>query len=468
MDITTYDVSTLKELILEQALSVQAICQQFLDKIHRLDVDLHAFCTLDDASVMQQALQLDVKRHNKKPLGPLFGVPIAIKDLLYTNKLRTTFGSALYQDFIPEEDDIVVARLRAADAIILGKTNTTEFGYSAASHNRLFPPTRNPWDLSRTSGGSSAGSAAAVASALCPAALGTDGGCSIRLPASFCGIVGFKPSFGVVPAYPASRVALPGISSWETLQVIGPMSRTVNDAALLMRVLAGADPRDRWSGSLSSLSRQPEHPPVLKGKRIGLSLDLGYLDVDPEIQAVVYQAAKRFAKESGVHLETIDNTWPHAGQTFSTLVILETDVEGLQTLISNKKIPVSGYLKRLLRVKLESADYHRALRTRTIITHHLQTLMTRYDFILTPVTGILPFPAEEDEPLTIQGKATAFNDWFGCCYPFNITGQPAISLPAGKSKTGLPIGLQLVGNRLCDAELLQAARVFEAISPWGY
>src|SRR3954470_13485071 len=226
----------------------EAVLDDALARIAAHDDKLHAFCTLDAGGARAAARDIDARVARGDAVGPLAGVPVAIKDLVCTRGLRTTFGSLLYADHVPDEDDVVVERLRAAGAVIVGKTNTSEFGYGAFGHNALFETTRNPWNTERTSGGSSAGSAAAVAANLVPLAIGSDGGGSVRVPAALCGVFGIKPSWGRVPVYPGCRdERYPGISSWESLEHIGPLTRRAADAAFAMSILAGPTSKDRHS-----------------------------------------------------------------------------------------------------------------------------------------------------------------------------------------------------------------------------
>lgn len=466
MELLTKNISELRTAIDKEAIPVLSVAENFLAHIKKSNERTHAFCTLNDEYVLEQARALDLKRKKGGSLGPLFGVPIAIKDILYTKNLTTTFGSALYKDFVPDQDDIVVERLKAADAIIIGKTNTTEFGYSAASYNKIFPPTRNPWNTELTSGGSSAGSAVAVADYLSPGAMGSDGGGSIRVPAAFCGIYGFKPSAGIVPTYPTNRVTSPGISGWESLQVLGPLTRSVKDAALLMSVLAGPDARDRLSVPKLPVDWLATASHFMKGKRIGFSLDLGYLEIEPEIKAIVHTAIEAFAKASKATLKEIKETWEYSGVTFSKLIALDADITGLKTQIKEKGCEITPYLEGTLGTHVSADKCSRALMQRKTLYNRMQALMKEYDFIMTPVTAINPFPAEGGEPEMINGKKVRGNDWFGFCYPVNMTGQPAASLPAGITKAGLPVGLQIIGNHLCDYDVLLASYAYEAALPW--
>jgi len=242
------DAVTMSAEIRAKRLSPVEATQAILERMDRLEPTLHAYCTPTPELALQTAKRVESAIAHGEHVGPLAGVPVAVKDLICTKGITTTSGSYAYKDFIPDEDDVVVERLKAADAVILGKTNCPEFGYSGVGHNSVFPTTRNPWNPELTSGGSSSGSGAAVAAGMGPLALGSDGGGSIRIPSSFCGLYGLKASMGRVPLYPGTKdERYPGVSSWESLEHIGPMTRTVADSALLMSVIAGPDPRDRYS-----------------------------------------------------------------------------------------------------------------------------------------------------------------------------------------------------------------------------
>ena len=325
------DAGALAQAVRDRRWRCAEVTAAALQRIDAVDGDLHAFCTLAADAAMAQAEALDARLAAGQDIGALGGVPVAIKDLICTKGLRSTFGSRLYADFVPQEDDVVVERLRQAGAVVLGKTNTSEFGYGAVGHNPLFPTTRNPWNPSLTPGGSSAGSAAAVAARMVPLALGSDGGGSVRIPASLSGVFGIKPSWGRVPVYPGCRdERYPGISSWESLEHIGPLTRHAADAALALSVLCGATPRDRFSLPAESHDWQVGRQSLPEAPRLALSLDMGHATVDAEVRAAVEAAALRLGQELGVAVQ-----WrhPEIGDTqamFETLVALDTDRAGPQ------------------------------------------------------------------------------------------------------------------------------------------
>ncbi|MGB5067035.1 MAG: amidase, partial [Albidovulum sp.] len=267
---------SIAQAVRQKKVSAKEIVTDTFERVSSVDGTLNAFCALNEVGALRVAEEIDQSIARGEKVGSLAGVPVAIKDLLSTKDLKTTYGSLLYRDFLPEEDDVVVERLRAAGAIIIGKTNTSEFGYGAIGHNPVFPTTRNPWNLNLTTGGSSAGSAAAVAARIVPIGMGSDGGGSVRIPASLCGVYGIKPSLGRIPVYPGCRDArFPGISSWESLEHIGPICRSVEDAALILSAVTGPSPRDRFSMPNEIANWQIPAAETLHGARIALSLDLG-------------------------------------------------------------------------------------------------------------------------------------------------------------------------------------------------
>ena len=432
--------------------------------IERLNQKLLAFCTPTLDAARAEARAIEKKLAAGEPVGPLAGVPISIKDLILTKGVRTTGGCIAYADLVPDEDDVAVERVRAAGAIVLGKTNVSELGYSLTGDNPVFGVTRNPWNPARSSGGSSAGAAVAVATGMGPIALGSDGGGSIRLPAAFCGVFGFKASMGRVPAYPGCRdERFPGLSSWETLEHIGPITRTVADAALLMSVIAGPDPRDRHSipndvDWLGCLKRD------IAGARIGYCPDWGKMPValDPQIRALTDRAVNVFASELGCKVETISPPWGFPVGQFRTLIVVDTDLKAVRALIARHGDRMSSNIVNLMKMEWTAEQFTDAITFRKAIQNQMHRLMQRFDFLVTPTTTNLPPPAD---------KAAGAADYerplptFTCIA--NMTGQPAASLPAGFAADGLPVGLQIVGRHLADARVLGACAAFERARPWA-
>ena len=430
-----------------------------LARMQRTEPTIHAFCTPTPDEALAAARAIDRRRARGEPLGALAGVPVAVKDLIATRGVRTAMGSVLYRDFVPDEDDVVVARLRQADAVIVGKTNVSEFGYTASGNNALFPSTCNPWDAALTPGGSSAGSAAAVAAGIVPLALGSDGGGSVRIPAALCGVFGMKPSMGRVPLWPGCRDdRYPGLSSWDSLEHIGPLGRSVADAALMLSVIAGPDPRDRHSLPAADFDWQASGP-LLAGCRVAYSADLGYATVDPEIAAICADAAAVFARDLRCVVEPADPGWPDPYQTFAALEAMESDLTGLRGMVADHAGPVSAALTALLDRPWTAEQFADALVGRKQVCRAMAALMARHDLLLTPTVACQAFAVGHEAPSDQE-------DWAPFTYPINMTGQPASSVVAGWTSGGLPVGLQIVGRHLDDALVLRASAAFEQARPW--
>ncbi len=437
-----------------------------LQRIHTVDDDLHAFCTLAADAAMAQAEALDARLAAGQDIGALGGVPVAIKDLLCTKGLRSTFGSRLYADFVPQEDDVVVERLRDAGAVVIGKTNTSEFGYGAVGHNPLFPTTRNPWNPALTPGGSSAGSAVAVAARMVPLALGSDGGGSVRIPASLSGVFGIKPSWGRVPVYPGCRdERYPGVSSWESLEHIGPLTRHAADAALAMSVLCGATPRDRFSLPAESTDWRIGPGSVPAAPRLALSLDMGHAIVDAEVRAAVEAAAVRLGQELGV---AVQRRHPEIGDTqamFETLVALDTDRAGLKAMARQQQVTLTGWLASLVERAWSGDEFSAALMARKRIVNATWRFFEGADFLLTPTTAAPAFDIDLPGPPRIDGQPVAPTAWIAFSALANLTGLPAASVPIGFTADGRPIGLQILGRHLDDRGVLGLASLVEQLYP---
>jgi aspartyl-tRNA(Asn)/glutamyl-tRNA(Gln) amidotransferase subunit A len=449
------------ELIRTRRLSPITLMERTLARIEALEPLVHAFCATSPAQSMEEARAAEQAALRGDALGPLHGVPISIKDLICTADFPTVSGSKAYLGFTPEQDDICVARVRAAGAIVIGKTNTPEFGYAGAGKNEVFPTTANPWNPAMTSGGSSAGSAAAVASGMGSLTIGSDGGGSIRGPASFCGLFGFKPSFGRVPLWPGCRdPRLPGVSSWETVEHLGPLTRTVADAALLLSVIAGPDPRDRHSlpaGDVDWLAAPRRDPGKL---RIAFTPDFGFSVVDPEVRAITADAARVLADALGCEL--VEDTPPLEDMfdLFLTIIMRDSDLTGMRELLSLGLVHLPGLVMMLER-QWTAEQFTDAAMQRQAVCNTIARFMADYDLLLTPTVSSPPFPVGQFNPETAANPSPF-------TYPFNWTGQPAASIPAGFTAAGLPVGLQIVGRHLADATVLSAAAAFERARPWAH
>jgi aspartyl-tRNA(Asn)/glutamyl-tRNA(Gln) amidotransferase subunit A len=445
--------------VVETALSIQ----------QRINTSLHAFCTPTPEAAKEAARTLEARIRRGHDVGALAGVPVAIKDLVSTKGVRTTYGSKLYEDFIPDADDIVVERLKAADAIVVGKTNTSEFGYGGFGHNPVFPTTRNPWNLSLTPGGSSAGSAAAVASRICPIAIASDGGGSIRLPAAFSGLVGIKASMGRVPVWPGCRdPRFPGVSGWESIEHIGPLARSVRDAALMLDVIAGPDSRDRLSIPNEGVGwTVAASQPLRKlGLKIAYCPDWGGIRVDRRVRALVDRAVRRFETDLDC-VVTIEKT-PIGDfiDCFRAIVALETDIVGLRALSAQRESDLSPSVRALLSKSWAAESFTTAITARKKAVQAMTQFMSHFDLLLTPTVPVLPFAADLAGPGMIESETVADDAWTPALYPANLTGQPAASVPAGWTDQGLPVGLQIIGRHLADRTVVAAAAAFEACQPW--
>ncbi len=455
-------------LIRQKKVSARDVVASVLKRIETVNPKLNAYCVLSDRA-LADAAAADQRQQQGGEVGPLHGVPVSIKDLVLTKGLRTTFGSKLFADYIPDEDDIVVERLRQAGAIIIGKTNAPEFGYHGVTDNYLFGPTRNPWDVAMTSGGSSGGAGAAVAAGMGSLAIGSDGGGSLRVPSSLCGLFTLKGSFGRVPLYPGCRVPeLPGGSSWETLECLGPMTRTVEDSALMLSVIAGYDRRDRHSlpdGDLDYLAALKRD---VKGLRVAWSPTLGHATIDTNVRELCARAVGVFEKALGCKVEEVDPAIGNVGNSFWAIVAGETDLRELRRLRQERHDDFSLSLGGLLDTPWTAEDFTNAAMVRQQVTNVMWRFMERYDLLLTPTTACAAFPIGRDAPLRLGDKTeVTLLDWLPFTFPFNMTGQPAASIPVGFTEGGLPVGLQAVGRRLEDMTLIAAAARFEEAQPWA-
>jgi amidase len=433
-----------------------------LVQIERVNPKVNAICTqLPPEQCLAEAERADRVARSGAELGPLHGLPIAIKDLVQTRGIRTTFGSRIYKDFVPDQDEILVERVKSAGALIIGKTNTPEFGAGSQTFNDVFGETRNPYDPSKTCGGSSGGGAVALACGMLPLADGSDLGGSLRNPPSFCNVVGLRPSPGRVPVWPA-------MLGWQTLSVAGPMGRTVEDVALLLSVVAGPDARaplalpEAGSAFLRPLERD------FKGKRLAWSRDLGRYPVEPVVAEVCEKSLSAF-RDLGLAVEEAHPDFGGADEVFKTLRAWlfaaqhEADFRRHRDLM---KDTVIWNIEQGL--ALDGAAVARAEVERTRIYHRVRAFMETYDFLALPVSQVAPFPVEVRWVKEIHGVAmSTYIDWMATCYCITLTSLPAMSVPAGFTPSGLPIGLQIVGRHHGDFELLQLAHAFEQATGFG-
>jgi aspartyl-tRNA(Asn)/glutamyl-tRNA(Gln) amidotransferase subunit A len=468
-DYTSLGAAEIASLVKAGSLSPVEVVDAALSIQQSLDTSLHAFCTPTPEAARDAARALEARIRRGGEVGALAGVPVAIKDLVSTKGVRTTYGSKLYKDFIPDDDDVVVERLKAADAIILGKTNASEFGYGGFGHNPVFPTTRNPWNLSLTPGGSSAGSAAAVAGRICPIAIASDGGGSIRLPAAFSGLVGIKASMGRVPVWPGCRdPRFPGVSGWESIEHIGPLARSVIDAALMLDVIAGPDSRDRLSIPDEGVDwiQAASRPPGKLGLKIAYCPDWDGVRVDRRVRVLVDRAVARFETDLACMVTLEKAPFGDFIDSFRAIVALETDIVGMRTLSAGRERDLSPSVRALLSKSWAAESFTDAITARKKAVQAMAQFMTRFDLILTPTVPAPPFAIDLAGPGTIESEAVADDAWTPALYPANLTGQPAASVPAGWTDDGLPVGLQIIGRHLADRTVVAAAAAFEACQPW--
>ncbi len=434
-----------------------------LARIERVNPKINAFCTVTAEHARAAARETEAAVAGGGLLGPLHGVPYSLKDLTPTRGIRTTMGSKIFEHNVPEEDAIVAERLRAAGAILLGKTNTPEFGCKPFTDNRIFGATRNPWALDRSSGGSSGGAAAAVAAGLGPIAEGSDLAGSIRQPAAWCGVVGFKPSQGRVARYPNQ-------AAWNAMSANGPITRTVADAALMFSVMAGPDPRDPlslphtgedWAGLAGGAG--------IRGQRVAWTPDLGgAAAVDPSVVAVCQTAVHAFT-ELGC---SVDSASPEIGDIKPPFMALNA---GLRIATFGKYL--AEWRDQMDPILVRRLDLGRSLTpeqigqaevARSAYHHRLRRFFEQYDLLVLPTTAIVATPLDALMPKEIGGRAIVDHlDMMLPTFAFNLSAYPAITVPCGWTADGLPVGLQIVGGWRQDALVLRAAAGFEAVKPWA-
>lgn len=468
-EIARMDAGTLAENVRAKRLSPVEVVDAVLARLERLDPVLHAFTTVVPERARERAKRLETQIAAGQDVGPLAGVPTGVKDLICTKGIRTASGSAAYAEFVPDEDDVVVERIEAAGAIVIGKTQVPEFGYSGTGQTPLGEPTRNPWNPDRTSGGSSAGSAAAVATGIGPFSLGSDGGGSVRIPASFCGLYGMKATMGRVPLYPGTKdERYPGVSSWESLEHIGPLTRTVADAALVFSVIAGPDDRDRLSIPCDDVDWRRAVDGDLGGLRVAYSPDLGYAAVDRRVRQVVDGAVAVFERDLGCAVERVDPGWADPYDSFWGVVVAESDLAGLRGLADSLGEAMSPHLVEVLRNDWTAEQLTSAVMGRKALSNAAWRFFRGYDLLLTPTLAVPPFEHGIQGPTEIDGRQVEPFAWLAFTFPYNLTGQPAATVPAGFTDDGLPVGLQIIGRRLEDALVLRASAAFETASPWAH
>jgi aspartyl-tRNA(Asn)/glutamyl-tRNA(Gln) amidotransferase subunit A len=457
--VDTGDAVGLARRIRTKEVSPVEVVDAVLRRIEALQPTVNAFITVTADEARAAARRAEAAVMAGGMLGSLHGVPFSVKDLLFTKGVRTTMGSAIFADQVPDEDAVAVWRLRDAGAILIGKTTTPEFGHKPLTDSPLFGVTRNPWNLARTAGGSSGGAAAAVVTGQGPLALGTDGGGSIRIPAACCGIVGLKPTLGRVPHTQQADL-------FSTVSYVGPMARTVADVAAGFEAIIGFDPGDPYSRPEAGTEA---HDVTVRGLRIGWMPRVGNRLVDAETLAAC-EGAVRHLEAGGAHVETVEPDLAAFEPMF--LVFLQA---GLAARVGAHMEKFGDRVAASLRESVErgvrwtGADYASALAQRTAVFRRVQALFEQFDVLISPTISRPALDADHDAhaPITIDGREAGSirGAWYPYTFPFNLSGHPAISLPCGWSGDGLPIGLQIVGPWHADRRVLALAEHLERERP---
>lgn len=454
-DLCELPAGRLAELIRGRAVSAREVVQAHLDRIDRFNPRVNAVVTCVPDAALAAADAADADLAAGRAVGPLHGLPVVHKDLFVTAGIRTTFGSRAFEHHVPDETALIVERERAAGAITLGKTNTPELGAGSQTFNEVFGATRNPWDLTKTCGGSSGGAAAALAAGMAPLADGSDFGGSLRNPASFCNVVGFRPSAGRVPRWPAA-------APWFSFNVHGPLARTVADAALLFDAVAGPDPRAPLSLNVPRLETRRALERGFAGVRVGWSPDLGVLPVEPEVRAAL-EGGRTVLEDLGCATDESAPDLDGAHEVFTTWRAWYFDLAFGPILDAHP-----GVLKDTVVWNIEAGRALRgpqlaeAERRRAALHDRFRAWFARREFLALTTVQVAPFDVEQPYVTEIAGEALpTYLDWMKSCYLVSATGLPAISVPCGFTPAGLPVGLQLVGRPGDDLGVLQLAHAFE-------
>ncbi len=449
------------QLIRAKKLSAREALSEHLKQIGRVNPTVNAIVTLVTEKAAEAAARADEMQARGEQLGPLHGLPVAHKDLFDTRGIRTTYGSPLFKDYVPTEDDMVVERMRRAGAIIVGKTNTPEFGAGSQTFNTIFGATLNPYDLSKTCGGSSGGAAVALACGMAPLATGSDTGGSLRNPAAFCNVVGFRPSIGRVPNPKAGM-------AWSTLNTSGCLGRTVADLALALSTIAGPDPDAPLSIlEPGELFAQPLGR-SFKGVRVAWFKDLGGVPFDPRVRAII--DLHRAAFESlGCIVEQAEPDFTPAEISFRTLRAWAA-AANFGKMLQQHPNAFKDTLKEEIEngMKLTGQDLASAEVAHSLLWRRFQAFLVGYEYFILPTTQLPPFDVNVPYPTEIAGVPFGnYIDWMKSCWYISATGNPAVSVPAGFTPAGLPIGLQIVGRDKQDFGVLQLAHAFEQATGFG-
>jgi amidase len=437
-------------------LSAVEVMEAHLRRIERVNPQVNAIVTYTPERALAGARAADAALASGAPLGPLHGLPVAHKDLFETAGVRTTYGSPIYRDHVPAHDALIVERLRGAGAISVGKTNTPEFGAGSQTFNPVFGATRNPYDLTKTCGGSSGGAAVALACGMVPLADGSDMGGSLRNPAGFCNVVGFRTSPGRVPSWPEKALWLP-------LSVDGPMARTVGDVALMLSAIADPDRRAPMSGGEPGARFAGPLERDLRGVRVAWSPDLGgLLPVDGRVRAALAAQRDTFAA-LGCIVEDAAPDLSDADEVFMTLRALSYEL-GLGDLLDTRRDELKDTVVWNIEAgrRQSGPDVGRAMRLQAQLYERARAFMERYEFLVLPVAQVPPFPVEQPYVTEVDGVTMgSYIEWMRSCYYITVTGLPALAVPAGFTDDGLPVGLQIVGRYRDELGVLQLGHAYE-------
>lgn len=462
-DLCHLDATDLVRLLKERRISARELTRAHLERIERVNPVVNALVTLDPEGALAGAGAADERLARGEDVGPLHGLPVAFKDTHLTRGMRTTKGSPLLADFVPDEDELLVQRMAAAGAVRVGKTNVPEFGAGSHTFNPVFGVTRNPYDTGRSAGGSSGGAAAALAAGLQPVADGSDMGGSLRNPASFCNVVGLRTTPGRVPSYPSLHV-------WDTLTVPGPMGRTVADVALLLSVLAGPDPRCPLS--LETPDPASYRAPLRRerrGLRVAWAPDLGgRVPVDPDVRAVLAEQGQVW-EELGWEVEEACPDLDGGDEVFKVLRAHAFD-RALGPLLDTSRDALKPSVVWNIEEgrRLGGSDLARASAEHTRILLAAAEFFRRYDVLLAPVSQVAPFPVELEYPDVVDGQPQhTYIDWMRSAYLISLLGGPALSVPAGFTPAGLPVGLQIVGRPRAERAVLEVGAAYETATGHG-
>lgn len=459
MDARTYaalDAGELAAMVRREETSATQLVRCALDAIAATDPAINAWCEVFPEAALARAAALDAEARQGRFLGPLHGVPIGVKDLFQVTGTCTRRGSRLYENDLAKETAPVVERMLAAGAIMVGKNTTPEVGWKASSNSPLYGVTRNPWDPSRTPGGSSSGSAAAVAAGTVPISLGSDGGGSLRIPAAYCGVFSMKAHLGRIPTWPLSPA--------EQLSCAGPVTRSVSDYALALDILQGPDARDPNSLPASGVSYLATLQAPAGRLRCALARTLFGQRVQPEVAAVVEAAFERIRSMPGVEIVPARLDWPDPIGIFDALWVarasLYKDLEPAKMALLDP-----GFARQVaLSARIAVEDHLKALKARAAFCRTVAESFHEFDLLLLPMVPIEPFAAEADGPEDMDdAPPVPWARWTPFSHPFNVTGQPAASVPCGWTKSGLPVGLQVVGARFDERRVLQFCAAWEQV-----